>query len=215
MSNCLWSFIFLGGLLGFMSLMFVFVEATSRRKKRKMDEAWQAFASLHPELRYESTDPTDPEEGELTGTYRGVPVRVATALRHNGENPSYLITIFEAQLTSAMPDDLTMHQKDWIYRLTNPFGTNDIETGDPTFDRMFVIHAAHADEAQSLLADPVVRAHLARACKKEQELAVVEQVVTVTMKKIVMNGPRLQQGLDVVTDAALALEDAARTAVRT
>jgi hypothetical protein len=95
-----------------------------------------------------------------------------------------------------------------FFALEKAYGAQDIELGDPDFDRSFVVEGADEAEVRALLSDATLRQVLLAEGRNEPALAVSGGQVVVENSGTVTKPARLRSMFDAVTRAARAVEAA-------
>jgi hypothetical protein len=177
------------------------------RTKHRVTKAWQAFARHYARLHLTT------EEGgwpRLSGEHDGREVGVSIISRGSGKESS-LHTLASATCRRALPNDFALRPQGLFFALQRAFGAQDLEIGDPVFDRAFVIRGADEGHVRAVLSDPSLRQSLLAAAAREPRLEVaggqvmVEHNTTVTKPKV------LASMLEATTVAARALEAASES----
>jgi hypothetical protein len=98
-----------------------------------------------------------------------------------------------------------------FFALEKAYGAQDIQLGDPLFDRAIVIEGADEAEVRALLSDPSVRQALLKHAEVEPALTVSGGQVSVENSGEVTKPVELASMFDAVTLAAQALDAATTT----
>jgi hypothetical protein len=167
------------------------------RERGRIERAWLAFAR--------GCDDGSPM---IVGTYRNVPVRISAG-RYGVRSAHF------TRLTAScprLPNHFVLHSQDVLFKLQKVFGVRDIEVGDATFDRAFVVQGVDENEVRTLLAAATLRRRLLACFQSEPDLEVSHREVTVQKVGVVTRPAKLRSMLEATTEVALALDSAAASA---
>ncbi len=126
------------GALVVLVFAFVIFLVVSQRKKLKAH-----FAELGTRLGCSARIPEGFFGGfpSLDGTYRGRPLKVFMFTRGSGKNQS-TYTAFDLDVFNPGGFGFHIFEQGFFTTLATKFGMEDIQTGDPDFDREFIVQAS-------------------------------------------------------------------------
>lgn len=91
------------------------------------------------------------DPGEVKGVLDGLPFRLYVAI-YGTSKDRRIFTIIKVEIPG-VPDGLKIYQTNVFNKFMTYLGAQDIITGDPEFDRVFVVKGDNQDEALSWLND--------------------------------------------------------------
>lgn len=140
--------------------------ALQRRQTRAQEEAASQWLAAWRERGWRVTQ-TSAMEHSLEGSIDGVAVRwEQRVVEHEVGGESKLGVVCEASAASPVAlGDLTVTSENALSRLGRSLGAQDLELGDPAFDRAFVVRASDPSTARRVLG-PIAREALCGALSR-------------------------------------------------
>jgi hypothetical protein len=143
----------------------------------------------------------DAEQQALTGPYAGVPVRLALAT-DDGAAQTHLRAFFPRPLGLGLR---VSREAPILHGLGKLFGMQDIELGDPAFDRAFLIKGQPADRVRQLFGAPEARARLLGILGRAKQLTVDDRALDVRVAGFQTDPATLAAMLDDATATVRAM----------
>lgn len=137
--------IFVGVFGGIIFLAFYF-------GKRQAEKNWDYFIRLGQAMNIPVTKPKIgywmAPLGRLRGNYRNMDLNIYTDKRHSGKN-TYYYTVIRLHLPANPGFEFQLAKENFFRKIGKAFGMQDIQTGNETFDKAFVLKSK--DEQRALM----------------------------------------------------------------
>ncbi len=160
--------------------------------ERAVDTVWRQVASARGfELDVANT--------RMSGRFEAMHVEVDAQLRRGAR-----WTVFTVRFDHPLGLGLRLTRQGALSGLGKLLGAQDIETGDPIFDKRFVVKGAPEAVVRGLLT-PDVRARLVELQERATELEVVDDRLSAHVAWLVADATVLESGIAAVAKAGAAL----------
>lgn len=162
---------------------------------------WQAMAD---ELGLTMTDGTFFKRPEISGNYRGHPVRVYTYTQGSGKN-RHTYTCTAVMFNQPLRLGLRVYKEGFFSKIGKAVGTQDIQTGDAAFDDRVMIKGDDEDGVLQVLT-PEVRRAVGGMVEQEPGIQLDDSGMKQTNSGFVSDTARLTSLLDGMTDVCIRIE---------
>ncbi len=180
---------------------FVGIIALSVMLHKRNIARWQAMAD---KLGLTMTGGTMFQRPEISGTYRGQPVRLYTYTQGSGKNRhTYTCTVVGLNRPLAL--GLRVYKEGFFSKIGKAVGTQDIQTGDAAFDDRVMIKGDDEDGVLEVLT-PDVRRALGTLVGKEPGIQLDDSGMKQTNSGFVSDTARLTYLLDAMVEVCRRVE---------
>jgi hypothetical protein len=172
---------------------------------RKAKRTWRDFAEEH-DFDFEDLDSYD--HYVMDGTYRDESVEVKASRVGGGTNGKTLTT-YTLELPESIPADLNVSEEDATSKISEMFGSEDIEVGRPDLNEAFVIRGDDPEEIRAFFDREAVAEALLELADSCAEVYIRSQCLQVQHLAAASSPDVLESYLDALTRCAKRLRDAA------
>lgn len=155
-----------------------------------------------------------PEQGEVTGEYHGVPVRLRREHRDVGRGEKEWRVVLSAEVPAPLPDGFVAAPRKWTGFLSRVLADNRIRAGDVALDDCLLFQSDRPQEGPWLLDAPEVREALRELFGPKAVGFVERRVVAVAWKDSPEDPEHLPRALDAVVHAVDVLRGASQRALQ-
>ena len=167
-----WAYIAVGSLIGIAVLMIIIMLLVRGGRKRKA-RAWEDTAKANG-LAPSGTFPLLEMHGTLDGVRVEIEHHMTTKLRRDYDNYKPQVSRW-VEASASLPistGDLTVAEEGVFAKLKKLVGAQDIQTGDPKFDKRFSVKGSNENRAREVLTAPAREALLAAESELRGEITV-------------------------------------------
>ena len=186
--------------LAFAVVMLVVVLFFNAQAAKQRAEVLEAAAEQYG-LKHATGSPTS----RVSGTVDGIPLVIEAVERGSGDSQQIRCRV-EAEPTCVLPQDLYVGSEGLLASFAKVVGMQDVEVGDPEFDRAAILRGARPDHLQQVFESPRLR--LASRFLVSNSNAGSVESGKVAMETSVFQAHSIAPLVDQVLETARALDDA-------
>ncbi|MCC6575680.1 MAG: hypothetical protein IT462_18010 [Planctomycetes bacterium] len=186
------------GVFGLLAVLFTFIMIVAIGAAKKRREMWQSFAAANG-LQFNGNGLRPALQGMFGGCMIDVQIVIHGTRKHR-----HSYTRFAAAINTPLPHGLCLYRESVFSGVGSFLGMQDIKTGDPAVDSLFVIKGNDENGARAVLGRPAVRNALVQVGGNEPRFSLANGWASYEIRGMPATPAELHAGLSRIAFVAAA-----------